>query len=64
MAGCPACKVAIDCSGYRKEMDNAVDLIIANIIKDDDAVNAFIALQEQQESLWLAWRNQYGDINN
>lgn len=60
---CPECKVAIDCTGYRKEMDNAVDLIIANIIKDAAAVDAFIELQQTQESLWLAWRNEYGDIN-
>jgi hypothetical protein len=53
-------KAAIDCTGYRKEMDNAVDLIINHLITDDEAIQQFIELQQTQESMWLEWRDTYG----
>lgn len=50
-------KAAIDCTGYRSEMDSAVDLIIADLIDDDD-VESFIEMQRLQEALWVDWRDK------
>ena len=52
-------KAAIDCTGYRKEMDNTVDLIIADYYKPE-AVESFRCLQEAQERMWLEWRDEIG----
>ena len=53
------CKAAVDCTGYRKEMDNAVDLIINDDIHNDIAIEKFIELQQAQEAMWLEWRDEY-----
>ena len=55
----PRCKAAIDCTGYRSEMDKTVDLIVAGAY-DDEAIEAFLDLQRTQERLWLRWRDEYG----
>ena len=53
------CKAAIDCTGYRCEMDKAVDLII-NGFYDDEAIEAFIKVQRRQEKRWIEWRDEFG----
>lgn len=51
---CTGCtKSAIDCTGYRCEMDNEVDLIIAGVEDREDVVDEFIKLQGDQEKMWL-----------
>lgn len=57
---CAACgKAAIDCTGYRKEMDNMVDLIIAGVVKKDEIVAEFIELQQGQEKGWIEFRAKH-----
>ena len=46
-------KQAIDCTGYRCEMDREVDLIIAGIEVREDVIEKFIDLQQSQERDWL-----------
>lgn len=49
---CPACKVAIQCTGYRKEMDGMVDLIVCGEENDKAIIEDFQKLQGAQEMLW------------
>ena len=46
-------KAAIDCTGYRCEMDREVDLIIAGVEGREDVIEKFIAMQQSQEKDWL-----------
>lgn len=46
-------KAAIDCTGYRCEMDREVDLIIAGVEDREDVIDKFIKLQGKQEKQWL-----------
>jgi len=55
-------KAAIDCTGYRKEMDNEVDLIVCGVEDRKKAINEFIELQQEQEKMWLAWRDEWHDF--
>lgn len=56
-------KVAIDCTGYRCEMDKEVDLIIAGVEKRKDVIDAFIALQGAQEQMWVEFRDEHYDFS-
>jgi len=49
----PRCKAAIDCTGYRCEMDRMVDLIIAGAEDDERIIAEFIKLQGDQEKMWI-----------
>jgi len=53
-------KQAIDCTGYRCEMDREVDLIIAGVEDREDVIDAFIKLQRDQEKMW----NKFVDKNH
>jgi hypothetical protein len=59
LSGADTRKAAIDCTGYRAEMDKAIDLVIAGFF-ETDAVCALIAVQQAQEALWREWRDKYG----
>ncbi len=45
-------KSAIDCTGYRCEMDREVDLIIAGVEKRRDVIDEFVAMQGNHEKDW------------
>jgi len=45
-------KSAIDCTGYRCEMDREVDLIIAGVEKRKDVIDKFIEMQGNHEKDW------------
>jgi len=45
-------KAAIDCTGYRCEMDREVDLIIAGVEDREDVIDEFLKLQGDQEKMW------------
>jgi len=53
-------KAAIDCTGYRCEMDREVDLIIAGVEDREDVIDEFIKLQREQEKMW----NKFVDKNH
>jgi len=53
-------KAAIDCTGYRCEMDSEVDLIIAGVEDREDVIDEFIKLQREQEKMW----NKFVDKNH
>ena len=53
-------KAAIDCTGYRCEMDKEVDLIIAGVEDREDVIDEFIKLQRDQEKMW----NKFVDKNH
>jgi len=53
-------KAAIDCTGYRCEMDKEVDLIIAGVEGREDVIDEFIKLQRDQEKMW----NKFVDKNH
>jgi len=53
-------KAAIDCTGYRCEMDREVDLIIAGVEDREDVIDEFIKLQGEQEKMW----NKFVDKNH
>jgi len=53
-------KAAIDCNGYRCEMDNEVALIIAGVEDREDVIDEFIKLQRDQEKMW----NKFVDKNH
>jgi len=57
-------KAAIDCTGYRCEMDREVDLIIAGVEDRDDVIDKFIKLQSEQEKQWLEFRNENYDFGS
>jgi len=46
-------KAAIDCTGYRCEMDSEVDLITSGVETREDVIADFIKLQGDQEKMWL-----------
>ena len=46
-------KAAIDCTGYRCEMDSEVDLIISGVEDREDVIQEFIKLQGEQEKMWM-----------
>ena len=52
-------KAAIDCTGYRCEMDNRVDLIVAQIETDEGIIDEFIKLQGDQEKMWLKFTEKH-----
>jgi hypothetical protein len=47
------CKAAIDCTGYRCEMDNLVALITCGAEDDEEIIADFIKLQGEQEKMWI-----------
>jgi len=53
-------KAAIDCTGYRCEMDREVDLIIAGVEDREDVIDEFIKIQREQEKMW----NKFVDKNH
>jgi len=55
-------KAAIDCTGYRKEMDNQVDLIICGGEDDESIIQDFIKLQGDQEKMWLKFVDKNYDF--
>jgi len=55
-------KVAIDCTGYRCEMDREVDLIIAGVESREDVIADFIKLQGDQEKAWLKFVDKNYDF--
>jgi len=55
-------KSAIDCTGYRCEMDREVDLIIAGVEDREDVIDEFIALQGKQEKDWLKFVKKHHDF--
>lgn len=48
----PRCKAAIDCTGYRCEMDKLVTAILCGAEDDPEIIQAFIKLQGEQEKMW------------
>jgi len=56
-------KAAIDCTGYRCEMDREVDLIIAGVEVRQDVIDKFVALQQSQEKDWLEFVAENYDFN-
>lgn len=55
-------KVAIDCTGYRCEMDREVDLIIAGVEDREDVIDEFIKLQGEQEKDWQKFVEKHYDF--
>jgi len=55
-------KSAIDCTGYRKEMDNMVDLIVCGVEKRKEVIEEFIELQHAQEMLWMEFTEKNYDF--
>lgn len=55
-------KSAIDCTGYRCEMDREVDLIVAGVETRDNVIEKFIALQQSQEKDWLEFVKENYDF--
>jgi len=45
-------KAILDCTGYRKEMDNMVDMIVCDAENDKDIIEKFGQLQSDQEKMW------------
>ncbi len=48
----PICKAAIDCTGYRCEMDREVDLIIAGVEDREDVIDEFNEMSSKHEKDW------------
>ena len=57
-------KAAIDCTGYRCEMDHEVDLIVAGVEVREDVIAKFIKLQQQGEKDWLEFRAENYDFSD
>jgi len=55
-------KAAIDCTGYRCEMDREVDLIIAGVEDREDVIDEFIKLQDDQEKDWQKFVDKNHDF--
>ena len=52
LCGTACKKAAIDCTGYRKEMDNMVSLIICVSEDNEEIIADFNELQGEQEKMW------------
>ncbi len=57
-------KAAIDCTGYRCEMNREVDLIIAGLEAREDVIATFIELQQAQERDWLEFVAENYDFSD
>lgn len=56
------CKAAIDCTGYRCEMDNLVALITCGAEDDEEIITDFIKLQGEQEKMWVKFTEKHYDF--
>jgi len=58
----PRCKAALDCTGYRCEMDKLVTAILCGAEDDPAIIQDFIKLQGDQEKMWIKFVDKNYDF--